>query len=70
MELFPSFMRQVTHISVGFAAAVCVVIGVAGYLPFANGVCPDVLNSFPRDDPATSGRSFYVFSLEITAPDL
>jgi hypothetical protein len=59
-------MRQVTHISVGFAAAVCVVIGVAGYLPFANGVCPDVLNSFPRDDPATSG----MFSLQITAPDL
>ena len=48
---------QVTHFSVGFAAAVCVVIGVAGFLPFANGVCPDVLNSFPRDDPVTSGAS-------------
>jgi len=49
-------LPQVTHISVGFAAAVCVTIGVAGYLPFVNGVCPDVLNSFPRSDPATSGE--------------
>ena len=48
---------QVTHISVGFAAVVCVVIGSAGFLPFANAVCPDILNSFPRDDPATSGVS-------------
>lgn len=54
----PARWSKVTHISVGFAAAVCVVIGVAGYLPFANGVCPDVLNSFPRDDPATSGARF------------
>jgi hypothetical protein len=54
---------QVTHISVGFAAAICVIIGVSGYLPFANGVCPDVLNSFPRDDPATSGAC----SVEIIA---
>jgi amino acid permease len=59
-------MQQVTRLSVGFAAAVCVVIGVAGYLPFANGVCPDILNSFPRNDPATSGKS----SIKITMPGL
>jgi len=33
-------------------------MGVAGYLPFVNGVCPDVFNSFPRDDPAASGGRF------------
>lgn len=61
--------RAVTHISVGFAAIMCVGFGIAGYLPFVNGVCPDVLNSFARNDPITGvARLLLAFTMLFTYP--
>jgi len=60
---------KVTHISIGTALIMMVVIGIGGYLPFGDATCANVLENFSEEDDAINvARFFYGITIMLTYP--
>eukprot|EP00730_Choanoeca_flexa_P019843 TRINITY_DN9705_c0_g1_i6.p1 TRINITY_DN9705_c0_g1~~TRINITY_DN9705_c0_g1_i6.p1 ORF type:complete len:450 (+),score=105.19 TRINITY_DN9705_c0_g1_i6:152-1501(+) len=60
---------KVTHVSVGTAAVLSVILGVGGFYAFGNGTKDDVLDNFPDDNrAANAARFFFALAIMLTYP--
>mmetsp|Transcript_15111 Transcript_15111/g.32799 ORF Transcript_15111/g.32799 Transcript_15111/m.32799 type:complete len:632 (+) Transcript_15111:106-2001(+) len=61
--------RWVTHQSIALSAALCLVLGICGYLGFLDMTQGDVLNNFPLDSmQANAARVLLAFTMFFTYP--